>query len=35
MGNPAGVRAKKREKRNKKETLRLAKKAAARPAAKK
>lgn len=35
MGNPAAVRAKKREKRHKKETARLAKKAAARPVAKK
>jgi hypothetical protein len=35
MGNPAGVRAKKKEKRRKKEDLRLAAKAAARPASKK
>jgi hypothetical protein len=35
MGNPAGVRAKKKEKRRKKEELRLAEKAAAKPAGKK
>lgn len=35
MGNPAGVRAKQKEKRHKKEQLRLAKKSAAKPAAKK
>jgi hypothetical protein len=35
MGNPAGVRAKKREKRHKKEQARLAKKPAAKVVAKK
>lgn len=35
MGNPAGVRAKQKEKRHKRDQLRIAKKAAAKPARKK